>query len=277
MTRVSLRALVETLARERWAAVDRLRVRIEVSQEQPARIFLLPTAGEWLEIVHSCLGAPLPCPECEAFAAISSHRSVAVGPRSAPTHAHDGDPLLALAAFVTAFHLRPRRVVETGVARGVTTAAILAALARLGGGHLWSVDLPPLSREWAGRVAEAVPFGLRDRWTYLRGTSRRHLPGLISELGELDMFVHDSLHTEANIRMELGLAWRALRPGGVVIADDIQSSPAFVDLSRDASPLRSVGIENRMLVVGEPSKPGAAFGLLVKPAVDWYGAENRAG
>jgi hypothetical protein len=42
----------------------------------------------------------------------------------------------------------------------------------------------------------------------------------------IDLFVHDSSHTERNLRFELDQAWPALRRGAVV-ADDVDQSSAF--------------------------------------------------
>jgi hypothetical protein len=46
----------------------------------------------------------------------------------------------------------------------------------------------------------------------------------VAELGEVDVFVHDSLHTGRNVAFELDTVWPALRTGGVAIVDDIDHS-----------------------------------------------------
>ena len=46
-----------------------------------------------------------------------------------------------------------RKVVETGVAHGVTSRFILEALERNGRGFLWSIDLPPLEKVGKSRSA----------------------------------------------------------------------------------------------------------------------------
>ena len=72
----------------------------------------------------------------------------------------------------------------------------------------------------------AVPESLRSRWTYIEGTSGRRLPKLLSAIGPIDLFVHDSSHTERNVLFELTRPWRALERGAIV-ADDVQQSSAF--------------------------------------------------
>lgn len=174
-----------------------------------------------------------------------------------PGEGHDADPAFARAVWTLALALRPSRVVETGVARGIVTRFLLDALERSGQGLLWSIDLPPVSNAWHEHAAAAVPLAKRERWTYLRGSSRRRLPGLLAELGTIDLFVHDSLHTARNMRFELELAWAHLAPGGAIVADDVQENAAFAELAArsDAGPS----------VVAAEGKPGSLFGVLLKP------------
>ena len=52
------------------------------------------------------------------------------------------------------------------------------------------------------------------------------LRGLVAGLGEVDLFVHDSMHTTRNVRFELDLVWPALTPNGVVLIDDVERNAA---------------------------------------------------
>ena len=103
---------------------------------------------------------------------------------------------LVRAIWCLTHNLQPAKVVETGVARGLKSRFILEAMECNGTGHLWSIDLPPTNPELQRQVGAAVEDRLRDRWSYIRGSSRRHLPGLLHELGQIDLFLHDSLHSE---------------------------------------------------------------------------------
>jgi hypothetical protein len=119
-------------------------------------------------------------------------------------------------------------VVETGVARGVTTRFLLEALERNGSGQLWSIDLPPLiERGLRDETAAAVPEACRTRWQYLEGSSRHLLPGLLEDLGEIDLFVHDSIHTERNLRFELERATAAIGARGAAVSDDVHMNAGF--------------------------------------------------
>lgn len=148
----------------------------------------------------------------------------------------DCDRALAQAIWCIVAHLRPESVVETGVAHGVTSRLILEGLHGDGQGHLWSVDLPAVDPALHSTIGVVVPEDLRSRWTYVPGTSRARLPKLLTDIGHVDLFVHDSLHTARNLRFELDLAWPLVRPGGAVVVDDIDHSLGFRSFIERARP-----------------------------------------
>jgi hypothetical protein len=116
------------------------------------------------------------------------------------------------------------------VCYGVTSRCVLEALASNGAGHLHSIDLPPLGPNADAYVGWFVPHSIRSRWTLYRGTSRRLLGPLISRLEQFDLYIHDSLHTYWNMKYEFRVALDGLRPGGVIVSDDIHSNSAFAEL-----------------------------------------------
>ena len=155
----------------------------------------------------------------------------AKGMRVGPFSFHgwnDGDAGFVRAIWCLIRHLRPDIVVETGVAHGMTSRFILEALERNGSGKLCSVDLPPFNPVSSQEVGIAVDdAGLRKRWTYIAGTSRRKLPALLSQLQLIDLFIHDSLHSKRNVMFELEQAWKHLNVGGVIVVDDIDINYGF--------------------------------------------------
>ncbi len=162
----------------------------------------------------------------EVIASLRS-RGMKVGPFSFHEW-NDGDAGFVRAIWRVIRHSRPRAVIETGVAHGVTSRFILEALERNGSGSLWSIDLPPFNPETRKEVGVAVDEDrLRSRWNYIAGTSRRRLPRLVDKLQTVDIFIHDSMHTERNVTFELETAWARLAPGGIMLIDDIDANPAF--------------------------------------------------
>jgi Methyltransferase domain len=190
--------------------------------------------ADWERQLHETIGAPWPCPDAAAFAvawdaatATMAERGMRVG-RENYGGDDDADPGLARTLWCLVCHLHPANVVETGVAHGLSSRVMLEAFKRAGGGRLWSIDLPPMTiPERRVEVGAAVPDALRERWVYLEGASRRRLPPLLRQVGQIEMFCHDSLHSTRNVRWELMTAWRALRPGGVVVVDDVDHNWGF--------------------------------------------------
>lgn len=189
--------------------------------------------GNWEQRLHAALGISWPCKVAAEFWELwhkvigeLKAKGVRAGPESFQSW-NDGDAGFVRAIWCLTRHLKPKRVVETGVAHGVTSRCILESLETSGEGHLWSIDLPPMERQWRGQVGAAVGDRNRSRWSYIAGSSRRRLPGLLSTLGQIDLFVHDSLHSERNVRFELDRAWTALKPNGALVVDDVDANCGF--------------------------------------------------
>jgi hypothetical protein len=242
------------------SVVDRVNVRAEGRRAESRASGVLATSADWFGELHGLLEVPSPCDLCAGFAeSVWDPIRARAGAAPPGRDYHDGDPTLAQAAWSVTRHLAPAVVVETGVARGMTSAAILAALGAKGAGRLYSIDLPPLTGGWAQQSGAAVAPELRSRWTYVRGSTRRRLPALLAEVSEIDVFIHDSLHTEETMTFEFRSAWEALRAGGVLISDDIDDSVAFERFLEEQGGLPAV-------IGQESSKAGNRFGVVRKPS-----------
>jgi hypothetical protein len=100
-------------------------------------------------------------------------------------------------------------------------------------GHLWSVDLPyPFDHRLHVQTGAAVTDACRPRWSYLEGTSRQRLPPLIAEVGHLEVFIHDSLHTPKNVVFEMQQAASAMAPSGIMLVDDVRTHEGFTTFTR---------------------------------------------
>jgi predicted O-methyltransferase YrrM len=166
------------------------------------------------------------------------------------------DPLFARFCYVACRLAKPSLVMETGVAYGLTTAYILTALRENGSGVLHSVDLPPVVSGIDRLLGCLVPGELRARWRLHRGSSRRLLPRLLRELGEVDVFIHDSDHRYENVFFELRTAWPFLSPSAVVMADDIETNTAWDDWLAQANP--------KLAGVVHQDAKGALFGFAAR-------------
>ncbi|WP_263353881.1 class I SAM-dependent methyltransferase [Acidicapsa acidisoli] len=229
---------------------------------------------DWEQRLHESLGVPWPCEEASEFWTLWSGiirelqaKGIRPGPESFQWW-NDGDAGLVRAIWCLIRHTKPEKVVETGVAHGVTSRCILEALARNGDGHLWSIDLPPVDRFWRNQVGAAIGEHGIDRWTYLSGSSRRRLPELLSYLGKIDLFIHDSLHSERNVRFELDRAWEAMGTNGAFVVDDVDANWGFRSFTQAFAP------ELSLICEAEPLHPDlrrfnqkGLFGIILKQPV----------
>jgi Methyltransferase domain len=240
-------------------------------REQRGPRYRYESDDSWERRLHEALGVPWPCNATSEFWSFwpevigeLEEKGIRPGPESFLAW-NDGDAGLVRAIWCLTRHMRPKKVVETGVAHGVTSRFILEALKRNGDGDLWSIDLPPLERDWREQVGAAVGDRYSDRWSYIRGSSRRRLPELLSRLGQIDLFIHDSLHSERNVRFELDRAWVALEPSGVLVVDDVDANNGFRSFTQTYSGHQSLICEAEVLHpdVRRFNKKGL-FGIIMK-------------
>lgn len=152
--------------------------------------------------------------------------------------------------------LRPTHVVETGVSSGVSSMHLLLALNRNRRGTLHSIDLPQeqsAPKLAPGESIVAVPPGRssgwaipripRGRWDLRLGPAQRLLPVVVDELPQVDLFLHDDLHTPAHLAFELELLRPKLAPGAIVLADNTRwTGDAFPRFARRVdAPVRRRG------------------------------------
>lgn len=145
--------------------------------------------------------------------------------------------------------LKPQVVIETGVAAGISTSFIGAAMAENGAGMHYSIELPPSDvnpnrkrhedgGEFAwpkGGVGWAIPDQVRaslaERHRLILEDVRIALPRLLDRVGPVDLFFHDDLHTPAQMRWQFRLVWPRIAPGGVLAADD--ANIGWIDFCRE--------------------------------------------
>jgi len=143
--------------------------------------------------------------------------------------------------------LAPDCVVETGIANGVSSSYLLLALQKNCRGSLHSIGLAdPAFLPPGKNPGWLVPEWLRAPWQVHLGDAREILPSLLTRLGNIDIFIHDSLHTYDHMMWEFETAYPHLRSGGLLFSDDALWNNAFYDFARnvgapEARILRGVG------------------------------------
>jgi predicted O-methyltransferase YrrM len=126
--------------------------------------------------------------------------------------------------------VKPRTVVETGVCYGVSSTYVLEALNHNGRGELHSIDLGNKPDEPPNDFF--VPHRLKHRWHLIQGDSKQELPRLLHELGEIDLFHHDSLHTFEHMTWEYETALPHVSPRGALSSHDVRTVLSLAELFR---------------------------------------------
>ena len=128
---------------------------------------------------------------------------------------------------------RPTHTVETGVAAGHSSRAILRALSANQHGHLWSSDLPYFTMNDAETlIGLLVEDSLKDRWTLMTEGDRRCLPAIVSQASPVDLLHYDSDKSRDGRSFAWSVVSPHLAPDALVIFDDIQDNGHFRDLTR---------------------------------------------
>jgi hypothetical protein len=149
--------------------------------------------------------------------------------------------------------LKPRNIVETGVFYGISSSYILQAMHLNQDGKLYSIDLPayfetggyydanPYRQENERRIylpkgkqsGFVVPDYLKKNWILRLGATEELLPDLLKELRSIEIFLHDSLHSYANMMFEFKSAYEYLDKGGFIFSDNIDWNTAYFDFCRE--------------------------------------------
>ncbi len=160
--------------------------------------------------------------------------------------------------------IQPRVVIETGVASGRSSMAILHALAENKKGMLYSIDLPQFydtklpekyiteegNTELRGFVPSGkepgwlVPEELRPRWKLILGDSNKELPLLLEKLDMADIFYHDGDHSYKTMFGEFESLWPRLPKGGFLFSDDVKWNDAWKDFMKSKTAFTSLAYRN---------------------------------
>lgn len=181
--------------------------------------------------------------------AVDEHAEVATRLKERYEEAHLGfeygwgvEQLTALFLYYAVRTLKPRVVVETGVANGHSSFFILAALQRNGDGVLHSFDINP---------AAGVLVDDRTRWELHVSTSadpEAELRDTLRGLGEVDLFFHDSDHRYPTQMFEYETAWPFMAARGLMVSDDVNDTLAFVDFTHNVQRKPCLLLDHRKVI-----------------------------
>ena len=145
--------------------------------------------------------------------------------------------------------LKPKTIVQTGVCNGLSSAFMMLGLVKNGPeGKPHVIDLPPVfdpkDPGWTAKgkvygvvIPEGkssgwmVPDAYRDRFEVRTGDAKKLLPKLVDDVNSIDFFYHDSDHTYDHMMFEFREAKRKLKPGGLMVGDDISWNASLWDFA----------------------------------------------
>ena len=91
-------------------------------------------------------------------------------------------------------------------------------------------------------------------WVFHRVGSGHDIESILKNIGTIDMFIHDSDHNYGHQLREFEAAWSHLKPGGLLISDDVSWSNAFLDFCGKYN-LSPTVLSEAPKVAGAVSKP----------------------
>tara|TARA_B100000029_G_C17577942_1_gene958740 strand:+ start:386 stop:1156 length:771 start_codon:yes stop_codon:yes gene_type:complete len=161
-------------------------------------------------------------------------------------------------------HFKPSIVVETGVATGFSSSCALMGLMDNNFGRLISVDYPnykssfkKIARDFkyngivetlsysgirhilgyfikknyhipkGEKSGWVIPAELKKYWRLYNGLSKNILPNVISKTNSVDVFFHDSDHSEENMLFEFRFIWPFISDNNIILSDDVNINNAF--------------------------------------------------
>ena len=128
---------------------------------------------------------------------------------------------------------KAKKVIETGVAYGWSSLAILKALIKNKNGKLFSVDMPYPGKKNENDVGIVVPQNLRKNWILIRKPDR---PGIIKAIsqagGQIDLCHYDSDKSWWGRHYAYAILWKSLKSKGLFISDDIQDNLYFYEFTK---------------------------------------------
>ena len=137
--------------------------------------------------------------------------------------------------YCVAEHAQAKNVIETGVAFGWSSLALLLSLQKRVGSMLISTDMPYPNRDNDEYVGCVVPEHLKQYWTILNYADRQAIPKAIKKIGSVDMCHYDSDKNYFSRMWAYPRLWKALRSGGIFLSDDIGDNLAFCDFAKDVN------------------------------------------
>lgn len=159
--------------------------------------------------------------------------------------------------YWVAEYLEAKNVIETGVAYGWSSLAILLSIAKRENSMLISTDMPNSNLNNEDYVGCVVPPELKTHWQIIPYADYDALPKALKQFYQIDMCHYDSDKSYKGRMWAYLRLWNALKPGGCFISDDIGDNLGFRDFCNQ--------INMDPIIVRTPTATGVKYvGILIK-------------
>ena len=126
--------------------------------------------------------------------------------------------------------LKAKNVVETGVAYGWSSLAILAGFLESNESYLYSVDMSYPKRNNENYVGVVVPERFCKNWKIIDRPDITGIPRALKLIGgQIDLCHYDSDKSREGRSFAYPILWKSLRSGGLFISDDIADNLFFAE------------------------------------------------
>lgn len=129
--------------------------------------------------------------------------------------------------FNLVIYLKPKNILETGVAFGWSTLIFLLSKKKIS--KLTSIDLSYPTSSSDKYVAMALPSNLKNKLTLIRGIDYDYLNVLVRKKKFFDFIHYDSDKSYIGRKKNYLLIWKILKKNGCFISDDISDNAAFYE------------------------------------------------
>jgi len=130
-------------------------------------------------------------------------------------------------------HIKVKKVIETGVAYGWSSLAILLSLKKRKFSLLISTDMPYPNRNNNKYIGCVVSKELKKHWKIINNADCIAIPRALRYLKKIDMCHYDSDKSYYGRMWAYPRLWKALRVGGIFISDDIGDNISFQKFAKD--------------------------------------------
>ena len=131
--------------------------------------------------------------------------------------------------FNIVIQLKPKNILETGVAFGWSSLAFLLGIKFNNYGKLISIDMPYPTLNNEKYVGCVVPESLKSKWELIRLPDITGLPLALKKCNKIDLCHYDSDKSYQGRMRSYPILWNALNKNGIFISDDISDNDAFED------------------------------------------------